>query len=263
MLLDLLRALATPAPAAQRRLGYRRDSIWLESRARRCRRAWAPHLDASRAVMRDAIAGCGWRGTAVVLGSGPLADVPLADLAQNFRRVVLVDAVHPLSARRAARAYPGVELLTADLSGAMALLTGAAPDLDPRLPPVCAEPETGLVISANLLSQLPIRPVARLEGARRPFGPWTPDAGDAFGARIVAGHLDALADLSAQVCLVTDLDEIEEDRQGHVHARHDLLYGVPLGAPERAWTWELAPFGETARDRRLLHRVVGFSDWRP
>lgn len=263
MLLDLLHLLTTPAPQAQRRLGYLRDSIWLMSRARRCRRAWAPHLEASRAVMRAAIAACERRDTAVVLGSGLLLDVPLEDLAASFRRVVLVDAVHLWSARRAIRAFPNVEALTADLSGAMALMTGAAHDLAPRLPPVCAEPATGLVISANLLSQLPIRPVERLEASRHPLGAWEPSAGDAFGRRIVEGHLKALTGLKARVCLVTDIDEVEEDRQGQVRARHDLLYGVRLETPERAWTWELAPFGETARNRRLIHRVVGFSDWRP
>ncbi|MEH3117850.1 MAG: hypothetical protein PGN25_09720 [Methylorubrum populi] len=262
MLLDLLHLLTTPAPRPQRRLGYRRDSIWLMSRARRCREAWAPHLDASRAAMRTAIAAARRRDTAVVLGSGPLADVPLDDLAGSFRRVVLVDAVHPRPALRAARAFPNVEILTADLSGAMALMVGTAPDLEPGLPPVCAAPSTDLVISANLLSQLPIRPVERLEASRRGFGPWTPDEGDAFGRRIVEGHLDGLARLSAKVCLVTDIDETEEDRQGRVHARHDLLYGARLGAPEREWEWDLAPFGETARGRRLVHRVVGFSEWR-
>jgi hypothetical protein len=262
VLLDLLHLLTTPAPRAQRRLGYLRDSIWLMSRARRCRRAWAPHLAASRAVMRAAIAGTERRDTAVVLGSGLLLDVPLADLARSFRRVVLVDAVHLRPARRAIRAFSNVETLTADLSGAMALMTGAARELEPCLPPVCAEPGTGLVISANLLSQLPIRPVARLEASRRPLGGWTPADGDAFGRRIVEAHLGALAGLKARVCLVTDIDENEEDRQGRIEARHDLLYGVRLGAPDEAWTWELAPFGEAARDRRLIHGVAGFSDWR-
>ena len=262
MLLDLLHLLTTPAPRAQRRLGYLRDSIWLMSRARRCRRAWAPHLAASRAVMRAAIAGTERRDTAVVLGSGLLLDVPLADLARSFRRVVLVDAVHLRPARRAIRAFSNVETLTADLSGAMALMTGAARELEPCLPPVCAEPGTGLVISANLLSQLPIRPVARLEASRRPLGGWTPADGDAFGRRIVEAHLGALAGLKARVCLVTDIDENEEDRQGRIEARHDLLYGVRLGAPDEAWTWELAPFGEAARNRRLIHGVAGFSDWR-
>ncbi len=262
MLLDLLHLLTSPVPPAQRRLGYLRDSVWLMSRARRCRRAWAPHLEASRAVMRAAIAATERGDTAVVLGSGLLLDVPLADLAARFRRVVLVDAVHLRPARRAIRAFANVETLTSDLSGAMALMTGAARDLQPCLPPVCAEPGTGLVISANLLSQLPIRPVERLEASRRPLGAWTPDDGDAFGRRIVEGHLEALARVRARVCLVTDIDETEEDRQGRVHARHDLLYGVRLGSPERDWTWELAPFGETARNRRLIHRVVGFSKWR-
>lgn len=263
MLLDLIRYLATPTPAAQRRLGYLRDSIWLESRARRCRAAWAPHLAASRAVMGEAIRACPRRDTAVVLGSGLLDDVPITDLAGTFRRIVLVDAVHPLATRRAVRVFTNVELQTEDLSGAMGLLTGAASDLDSRLPPVCAEPETGLVISANLLSQLPIRPVARLEGSRRPLGPWTPEDGDAFGRRIVEAHLAALAELPARICLVTDLDEVEMDREGREHARHDLLYGVRLAKPDRSWLWELAPFGEAARGRRLLHRVAGFADWRP
>lgn len=263
MLLDLLHLLTTPAPRAQRRLGYLRDSIWLLSRARRCRAAWAPHLEASRATMRAAIAATAVRDTVVVLGSGNLDDVPLDCLAKAFRRVVLVDAVHLRPALRRMRIYANVEPLTADLSGAMALLTGRAADLDPRLPPICAAPETGLVISANLLSQLPIRPVARLEASRRPFGPWTQEDGDAFGRRIVEGHLAALAGLSARICLVTDLDETVEDRQGRVHAQHDLLYGVRLRTPERTWTWELAPFGETARQRRLIHRVAGFSHWRP
>lgn len=263
MIRDLFRYIATPAPPAQRRLGYLRDSIWLQSRAHRCRAAWAPHLAASRDVMRAAIATRGRRDTVVVLGSGLLADVPLAALTDAFRRVVLVDAVHPLATRRAVRALAQVELLTADLSGAMALLTGHASDLKPCLPPVCAEPGTDLVISANLLSQLPIRPVARLEGGRRAYGPWTPQDGDAFGRRIVEAHLADLARLSAQICLVTDLDETEEDRAGHVVERHDLLYGVALGAPDHAWTWELAPFGEIARGRRLLHQVAGFTDWRP
>ncbi len=262
VLLDLLRYVATPAPAAQRRLGYLRDSIWLQSRARRCRAAWAPHLAASRAVIKEAIRTCARRETAVVLGSGLLDDVPLDELRKHFRRVVLVDAVHPLATRRAVRDCPNVELLTQDLSGAMALLMGEASELDPRLPAVCAEAETGLVISANLLSQLPIRPVARLEGSRRPIGTWTRDDGDAFGRRIVEGHLTALAALSAKVCLLTDLDEEEADREGRVQARHDLLYGVRLAKPDRSWIWELAPFGEAARGRRLLHRVAGFWDWR-
>ncbi|GJD52639.1 hypothetical protein OPKNFCMD_5405 [Methylobacterium crusticola] len=262
MLLDLLHWLTLPAPLAQRRLGYVRDSVQLASRSRRCRAAWAPHLAAARAAVRAAVAGTPGRDTAVVLGSGLLDDVPLADLAAAFRRVVLVDAVHPWRARLRARRHPNAGRLTADLSGTQDLLLSRGGALGAMLPPVCAAPGTDLVVSANLLSQLPIRPVARLEAAGR-LGPWTAAQAEAFGRRIVAGHLDALAALPARICLITDLDETEEDRAGHVLDRLDLLYGVRLGAPERSWTWTLAPFGEVARDRRLLHRVAAFPDWRP
>ena len=263
MLFDLIQMLATPAPLAHRRLGCVGDSIRTASRARRCRTAWAPHLSATRAVIREAIAVSGRRDTVVVLGSGALDDVPLAELAGAFARVLLVDAAHPWSARLEARRHANVGLLAADLSGAFGLLLGRADDLGPMLPSVCAAPETDLVVSANLLSQLPIRPVERLEASRKPLGRWRSEDGEAFGRRIVEGHLDALAALTARVCLVTDLDEMEEGRDGRVLERLDLLYGATLPEPERSWVWELAPFGEAASDRRLTHRVAGFPDWTP
>ncbi|MGE7419055.1 hypothetical protein [Methylobacterium tarhaniae] len=258
MLLDLLHWLTLPAPLAARRLGYVGDSVRLASRSRRCRRAWAPHLaaakDAVRAAMRD-LPRC---DTAVVLGSGLLDDVPIDDLAAAFRRVVLVDAVHPWRGRWRARRHPNVVRLVHDLSGTRDLLLGRSEAFGPVLPPACREAD--LVVSANLLSQLPIRPVARLEAAVR-IGPWTDP--DAFGHRIVAAHLDALAELPARICLVTDRDETEENRDGQVIERLDLLYGVDPGPAPRDWDWVLAPFGEEARGRRLVHRVAAWPDWRP
>ena len=44
--------------------------------------------------------------------------------------------------------------------------------------------------------------------------------------------------------------------------RIDLLYGVDPGPAAREWEWVLAPFGEVARDRRLVHRVAAWPEWR-
>ncbi|KMO17326.1 hypothetical protein [Methylobacterium platani] len=258
MLLDLAHWLVQPAPVAARRLGYVGESVRLASRSRRCRAAWAPHLAAAKDAVRAAIEGLDRHDTAVVLGAGLLDDVPIDTLATAFRRVVLVDAVHPWRGRWRARHHRNVERLTHDLSGTQDLLLGRGDALGPALPDICREAD--LVVSANLLSQLPILPVARLEAAGR-LGPWT-DA-DAFGHGIVAAHLDALAGLPARICLVTDRDETEEARDGRAIARIDLLYGVDPGPAPRAWDWVLAPFGEAARDRRLVHRVSAWPDWRP
>ena len=263
MLFDLLHALATPAPLDHRRLGCVGDSIRTGSRARRCRAAWVPHLAATRAAIEAAVTLTPGRRTCVVLGSGRLDDVPLAVLAAAFARVVLVDAVHPWAARRAVRRHANVASVTADLGGSFGLLLGRADALAPGLPAVCSAAGTDLVVSANLLSQLPIRPVERLEHGSRALGGYGPHEGDRLGRDFVAGHLAALSALDARVCLVTDLDAVEEDLGACVLDRIDLLYGVRLGAPDRAWTWELAPPGEAARDRRLVHRVAAYLNWRP
>ncbi len=258
MLLDLLHWLVQPASLPARRLGYAGDSVRLVSRSRRCRAAWVPHLAAAKDAVRAAMENLRRRDTAVVLGSGLLDDVPIDDLAGAFRRVVLVDAVHPWRGRWRARGHANVARLVHDLSGTQRLMLGRSEGFDPVLPPVCAAAD--LVVSANLLSQLPIVPVARLEAAGR-LGPWTDP--EAFGACIVAGHLEALAGLSARICLVTDRNETEEDRDGRVLERIDLLYGVDPGPSPRSWDWVLAPFGEASRDRRLVHRVGAWPDWRP
>lgn len=238
MLIDLFHYLTTPASWAHRRGGHLRESVLLRSRSRRCRAAWAPHLGRARALVVQACEGLTRTRTCVVLGSGLLDDVPLDHLAARFTEVRLVDAIHPWPTRWAVRGRANVTLVTEDLTrpGAVFAQGGGA--------------TVDLVISANLLSQLPILPVAR--------------AGESdadLGGRIVRAHLDALTRLTARVCLVTDVEQREEDRDGTVTDRLDLLHGETLPAPDETWTWDLAPFGETARHRRLVHRVQGYRDW--
>lgn len=142
MLADLIRLVAMPAPLDHRRVGCVSDSVRLASRSRRCRAAWAPHLAATREAILASAATAGRRRTAIVLGSGLLDDVPLAELAAGFERVVLVDAVHPWSARRSARRFSNVERLTADLSGSFAFLLGRAETLQSGLPRSARRPRS-------------------------------------------------------------------------------------------------------------------------
>lgn len=241
MLESLFHYLATPAPWAIRRRGHVGASVALLARSRRCRRAWAPHLAAARRAALAAAEGLPRRRTAMVLGSGLLDDVPLAELAAGFERVLLVDAVHPWPARLAAGQHANVARVTADL---------VVEPLDALL----REPGLDLVVSANLLSQLPILPVARTEGRGA-------DA-DPLGRRIVVDHLQALAAAPCLTCLVADRRQREEDRTGRVYDEIDLLHDVVLPPSRLACDWELAPFGEVARVRRLVHRVQAYLDWR-
>lgn len=255
MLSELAHYLTTPVPSAFRRLGYLRESVLLLSRARRCRAAWADHLAAARDAVTDACHAIGTGRVAIVLGSGLVDDVPLALLAARFREVRLVDAVHMRPARRKARAFPNVRLVTAEISGSAGCLGTETTEFVDGVAALCGGPEIDLVVSANILSQLPIVPIDWFEARGLPLPP-------DFGRRILLAHLDGLARLSARVCLVTDIEQVEEDRDGRVTGRLDLLHGLRLPPPDRVWTWDLAPFGEAARHRRHRHRVQAYDDWR-
>jgi hypothetical protein len=239
-------SLLNPAPLGLRRRGYVRQSGLLHARSRRCRAAWAPHLERARRVIAAAAEATAQRGHAVILGSGLLDDVPLDRLAALFARVTLVDAVHPWPARWAAGRHPNVRLVTAEISAG---LTGGSAAF-------CAGAD--LIVSANLLSQIPIVPLDVYEARGR-------EAPPGLGAHLIETHLaalDAVARGAGRVCLITDTVQREEVRAGRIADSLDLMFGVALPPPEAAWDWDIAPFGEVGRGHRLIHRVHAYPDWR-
>jgi len=237
------------------RLGLKGDAIALWSRGRRCRASWAPHEARCHAVIRAAIADLDRPHTALVLGSGLVRDVPLPALVEHFQRVVLVDAVHLWPARRNAR-HPKVELVTADLTGVAAWLAGRASE---RLDPLAAfrdDPRIDFVVSANMLSQLPMAFETWCERHPGRMGGLPTD----LARRIVAWHLADLAGLRGRVCLLTDVSHREIARDGSVIDQTDLLQGETLPEPDAAWDWEVAPRGELSRAATHIHRVHAYRD---
>jgi len=210
-------------------------SIALGARARRCAGAWAPHLDQVRTHISAAATG---GDTVVVLGSGWLHDVPIEHLVARYRRVVLVDAVHPRPVHALARRDPRIILAEIDLSGVLIGLWQHR-----EWPPLLAEPlavdwrpwcpvPADLVISDLILSQIGMAAcrIADRRGA-------DPTASAAWAERIQAHHLATLP-TARRTLLITDTTVSEGD---------DLTELVPpslLPTPRATWTWRVAPAGE-------------------
>lgn len=228
MLAELFLTLATPTSRAARRAGHRAAAVRLWTRASRAGDAWEPHELRCHAAVRHALARVAEGGTVVVLGSGLVLDVPLADLRAHFRSVVLVDAVHLLPVRLQAVFWRRVRLVSADLN---------APPGGGDLAAFLAGFKPALVISANVLSQIPL----------------ADDVSDAGAA--IDRHLAGLANCGCPVLLLTDSDERRRDRAGHDIDRLDLLHGRALPPPDAEWDWLLAPYGDVARDECLVHRA--------
>lgn len=260
MIVEWLEAMLTPCARDRRDLGYRTELIAIGARYRRCRAAWAEHLAHSRRAIETSIARARGRDTAVVLGSGRLLDVPLAALSAAFRRVVLVDALHPLTARLRAHRYPNVELWSADVTGTIEALHRLKPGDAlpvPRPYPPLRWPTVDLVVSLNLLSQLGVLPGEWIE---RRLGPGAADKAAAFSAALARRHLDDLAHCPATVCLIADVECRYLGADGTVLEREESVAGLALPSAADEWLWPIAPAPESDPVISEVRRVIAAYD---
>jgi hypothetical protein len=259
MLAELAVYALTPVPWRHRRFGLLFDAVSLWTRSRRCASVWAPHHARARDVISRAMANLPRRRKVVVLGSGLVSDVPIEEMARLFERVVLVDAVHLFPVRRRLRHLGNVEFVIRDLTGAIDWIAGASAARREPLADIAADKNVDLVVSANLLSQMPYALESYLERRPRRAAILPPD----LPARSVGWHLDDLATLRGRVCLITDLEARDVDAGGRpVGEPLDLMRGHVLPEPAESWDWTLAPPGEDHPTQASIHRVAAWPDLR-
>lgn len=263
MLAELCAYLSTPCSTAARRLGYLHATIALAARHRRCRAAWRFHLQHSRQAVLAAADACAQRRSALILGSGHLLDIPLAELAGRFQRVLLVDVLHPWATKRQARRYANVYLIEHDISECAAALLAlphnagmeAFAALAQRQPSRFLDDDSiDFVASVNLLSQLPLTPAQWLL-RRKPA--LDAAALNDFSLALMQRHLDYLAAFAAPVCLIADAEQITYNAAGGILEHTEFAVHFQL---ERlvsdSWQWEIAPPGELPDGAYSRHRVV-------
>lgn len=226
-----LRSLAAAPPGFRRNI-Y--DAVGLWARGTRQASAWAQHIATTRGLIDVAIDDISPRRTVAVLGSGPLADVPLEALARTFGRVVLVDRAHLATAKRRMSRYDNIVTEWRDLNPV------TTPD---ALGFLKRYEDLDWVISLNLLSQL----MSAVPEPRQ--------------REVVDTHLADLASLHCRSTLVTDVDYRIFDRAGRLVEEADLLAERPVPPADLTWKWEVAPFGEEAPHTRRVHNVAAWLDW--
>lgn len=198
---------------------------------------------------------CDRRDTFWLLGAGTMADMPLAELAAMFRRIIVFDIALLPCARRQARRFQNIELRLADITGIVEPLAEWQPAMPLPIPSceVLREldpvPPDGIV-SLNLLSQLPLLPMdyLRQHDVRRA-------PAEAFGREIIEAHLAALSSFTCPVGLVTDATRLWHNRAGEPVMQENAVMGVRLPPAEREWHWPVAPRGEIDPELAMGLRV--------
>jgi hypothetical protein len=260
MLTDVYEFCRTPYPWYLAPMGYLREARGIAARSEQWADSWRSHLAATKKVILEAVEACQGRNQALILGSGPLLDVPLAELSQRFERVVLADIIHVRRVRLIARRYANVHLVRADVTGVAKslFLQVRRRQLDvlpqKRIELFLDQP-FDLVASVNLLSQLPVIPCQYLR-SRVPVA--RSREIDRFARGLIENHLDWLARFSGTVAPITDYEREARDESG-TDSCEDLLGGIRLPQGGQRWTWDIAPRLAGCCDRTVRHKVVGFA----
>lgn len=249
MLSDLITSLTTPCSPFIRRMGYLNEAIEMRSRARRHAAAWRPHLDNTRSFVLSSAEKCRNRSKAVILGSGLLLDVPLAEISSMFREVVLMDVVCLPEVRKQIRLYNNARFIECDVTNTAERLYRNGlkgirdlPESVPSVPGIGQD--CGLVVSLNILSQLWVVPRAYASQQMRGLDEY---AVDEWCGRIVAAHYALLRSLSCDICLVADHEFVKRNSEGMVISRGSTVYELELPRPDASWTWNIAPIDKGSR----------------
>lgn len=231
-------------------MGFLKESISMEARVDRCQKSWGTHYQNCQKVILNASKRAVQKRTVLVLGAGSLHDVPLGVLSAQFEKVLLVDLVFLKSARNVAQQFENVELIEHDITESLQKIQIGLPFVEMPMAWL-DEPEIDLVISLNLITQLPLIPVRWL----MEHFEVTEQEGDILGKQLILSHILYLQAFSGEVCLIADREGVEFDANGNELDRFDPWWDVEPPKPVATWEWELVPLGEMERNRSQTNTV--------
>ena len=259
MFKEVLQYLTTPCAPLYRKLGYIHELIAIQAKAKRVESQWQLHLQNTREVIVEAANACTQQDKVVVLGAGVLLDVPVQQLASRFKQVILVDLVQLNAVKRQLIQYKNVQWFNHDVTGVLhSIVNYRQGELlpDPQTSASLPCDKVDLLISVNLLSQLPVIPLqllGRSGVSEVELSCWA--------ECLQRAHLDLLKTSARQACLVTDTCHRYYDVQGNEIQRNDMLYGLSMPASPRQWAWHVAPYGEIDRNVELRADVKAWPQW--
>lgn len=261
MLSEAYKYLTTPCAPHLKAMGYLKELIALEARYQRCQSAWQPHLDHTKSLIIEAVNATKIRKKVIVLGAGILSDIPIKTLSESFETVVLIDVCFLKKTRTQTKVYTNIEWQKCDVTGVAGSMynwaqagKGAHELPEPTLPADSNNLKNAdLVISANILSQLPLIPIAF---AKKTPASLSEDTLTKLSQNILINHMAYLQTCQGTVCLISEIER-QFCTNGRIIEVEDPLWGYNLKRDRAEWLWELAPRGEISKDFAVRNRVIG------
>ncbi len=238
-------------------MGYLKEGIAMIARANRCQATWQSHYANCQQSIHEAIGKAQHKvfgglehdseqkpklKKVIVLGAGSLNDIPLQALSQAFQEVLLVDLVFLPAARNKIKLYSNIQLIEHDVTESLSkVYHGKTRISEPNF--WLNDSEVDLIISLNLITQLPLIPVRWLIKHQK-----IDDVqAQAIGHEIIQNHLNYLSQFSAVACLIADRENREMNIQTGEIEKIDPWWGVSYPPVKKSWDWNLIPKGEISQ----------------
>ncbi|MBL4639397.1 MAG: hypothetical protein JKY57_02595 [Kordiimonadaceae bacterium] len=230
-----------------RAAGLVSEAAGIAGRYKRHSGAWTEHLTKTKSFIESHLHLAVPDKPILILGAGLCLDLPLPALNSHKAGAVLMDAVFTLSSRLTLMRYTKIATECSDITGILKPFWNTRKEA-PVTPPATApiDPDAyGMIVSCNLLSQLPLS-----------FTDCPPadDSEIKLTTAIQLAHMKALHLAHCPVLLISDYERIEtcgEDRATHTSVAPHILPDNPL----EEWTWPIAPKGEIGHDIEIRLKV--------
>ena len=194
-----------------------------------------------------------------VLGSGWLLELPLAEMIDKTKEIVLVDIIHPPDVYRQARGMKKIRIIEEDVSGGLIeevwnkagkrTFLNKLSSLDQIIIPEYQPPEDpGMVVSLNILTQLEYLPLKLLKRKSRA----TEAELNHFREEIQKSHLRFV--MKHNSVLITDVIAVYTDVSGNTSEKITALIPMPAGRITEEWIWDFdLKFSDYNRKRSVLN----------
>jgi hypothetical protein len=202
---------------------------------------WDEHLQRCRDYILKAIGRMNPRKV-TILGSGWLLDLPLAEISEMAKEVILTDIVHPPEVAKQVREFKNVTVVEADATGGLVhevwnkvreqtFFNKLRSPESIKIPDYIPANDPGLVISLNILTQLESLIIEYLsektkigrEDLRK------------MRSEIQGKHLAFLQKYPS--VLISDVEEVFTARNGDTNVVPTLLARLPEGNNMEEWSW--------------------------
>lgn len=238
---------------AAKKFGHLKESIALLKRQKRCHLFWKTHQDHCKKLILETLSLVKKFDRILIIGSGPLHEIPIEEISKKFKEVILVDIVHLKVTKNKYRHLSNLHFVEHDITELENDLIKEKKLLN-KTPNKFLDEEFDFVISANLLSQLAIHLKKfinknHIESDENKI--------DQFCFDLTKNHVDYLTKFNCIKLLITDIETYLDYPQKNLREIETPYINFSLPKEVDSWIWNIAPIPELSNDFSLQMKVVG------